>query len=312
MTVTRQIADAISRVNDITLLIHQKPDGDAIGSSVALYHALQENGKQVRIVCAQQIAPIFRRIVGSLPIEQKLPSKTDLIIVLDCGELHRTGFGRQLQSWRQTRKKVIAIDHHPKGDIQKVASCYHHSPIASATAEIVIDYLRELRCKISAEIATALLLGIYTDTGGFQHANTTSQTLGLASRLISYGGDLNLITQTFWRVQTPAQKRLWGKILSDIQINNCQIATALISRQDLRKAGATDDDVSGLANLLALIHEAKAALVMLETDNGWRGTLRTRHPNIDLGQLARFLGGQGQKKAAGFVATKEVFSGKIG
>lgn len=310
MTVVRRIVELLNGATDITLLIHQHPDGDAIGSSVALYEALTTVGKRPRIVCAQQIAPVFSRIVGRPIVEQKLPDKTDLILLLDCGEAHRTGFGRQLKN-PNLKTKIVVIDHHPKGDLYKLATHYHSDESASATAEIIVDYLRELRQKITAPIATALLLGIYTDTGGFQHANTTSRTLRLASRLISFGGNLNLITETFWRQLSPAKKRLWGKILSEIQISRCQILTAVVSQDHLQIAGATDEDVSGLANYLSLTHEAKAALVLLETETGWRGTLRTRHSGIDLSQLAKFFGGKGQKKAAGFITTKEVFSGKI-
>jgi nanoRNase/pAp phosphatase (c-di-AMP/oligoRNAs hydrolase) len=99
--------------------------------------------------------------------------------------------------------------------------------------------------------------------------------------------------------------------LSEISINKLGIVVAQVKRSHLKEAQSTIDDVAGLANLLALTSEAKLALVLIETESGWRGILRTRHRSVNLGRLARLLGGSGHKKAAGFMTTKDIFSGKI-
>lgn len=310
MTVERQIARILEGADDVTIVIHQQPDGDAIGSAVALQLGLQSKGKIARIVCVHDLPVVFKGIVGAVLVESNLPTKTDVIVILDCSELHRTGYGRQLTTLAKTTP-IVVIDHHAKGDTQKVARHYHFNDKVAATAELLFEYLTLLRIEITPKIATALLMAIYTDTGGFQHGNTSSRTFGLAARLVRCGGDLTLVSQSFIRAFNPAKKRLWGKILSEVTIGRFNVVTAVINAEDLRQAEATADDILGLANTLALINEARAALVMLEIAGAWRGVLRTRHASVDVGRLATLLGGKGQKKAAGFAATKAVFSGKI-
>lgn len=310
MTVARRIAQLLEGAHDVTIVIHQQPDGDAIGSALALQLGLQSKGKTARIVCIHDLPVVFKSIVGQISPEPNLPTETDAIIILDCGELHRTGYGRQLTTLAQSTP-IAVIDHHAKGDMSKIVRHYHFDEHVAATAEIMFDYLTLLRIEVTPAMATALLMAIYTDTGGFQHGNTSSRTFSLAARLVRCGGDLNLVSQAFIRSFNPAKKRLWGKILSEVTIGRFNIVTAIINAEDLHEAEATAEDILGLANTLALINEARAALVMMEIAGSWRGVLRTRHASVDVGRLAHLLGGKGQKKAAGFAATKAVFSGKI-
>lgn len=304
------IGELLKTSNDITLLVHQNPDGDAVGSAFALKMAMDELGKDVKIVCVQSFPDIFVSVVGKIDVNNSLPAKTDLLILLDCNELHRTGFTKQIKTLSK-KTPIAIIDHHGTGDVAGLAKASNCSESASSTTELIFDCLNELRLKITPEIATAILMGVYTDTGGFQHGNTTSRTLSLSSRLVRYGGDLNLISNTFIQTYSPAKRRLWGKVLSSVKINRMGLVTAIISNQLLKEAGAQTSDVSGLANIIALTNEAKAGLILVETNDGWRGTLRTRHMDIDLGRLAALLGGKGHKKAAGFSTTKRTFSGKI-
>lgn len=305
----RSASTLLANANDITLLVHQNPDGDAVGSSVALKLGLAKLGKQVKIICTQSFPEIFTGIVSAVETEARLPQQTDLLIILDCSELHRTGFAKQLKSLKA--KTIVVIDHHESGDLRKLSENIFSDNNAAATAELIYECLNELRVKITPEIATALLMGIYTDTGAFQHNNTTSSTLSLAARLVRYGADLSKISNTFLQTLSKPKRRLWGKILSELTINKFGMVCAVVPANLLVESGAEAADISGLANQLALTDEAKASLVLVETSQGWRGTLRTRCANVDLGRLATMLGGRGHKKAAGFTATKSVFSGKL-
>lgn len=303
------ICELFGQATDVTILVHQNPDGDAVGSSVALQLALQGLGKKTRIVCAQTFPDIFTSIVGPVQTQTKLPETTDLLVILDCSEFHRTGFARQLKT--VSAKKIAVIDHHDSSDLHKLSEYIWIDTTAAATTELIFECLRALRVAISPAMATALLLGLYTDTGAFQHNNTTSGTLALAGRLIRYGANLTNISTCFLQTVSKPKRKLWGKILSEITVNKFGIVRAVVNAQMLREAEAEPADISGLANILALTDEAKASLVLVETSTGWRGTLRTRHASVDVGRLATLLGGHGHKKAAGFTATKSVFSGKI-
>lgn len=305
----QKIAHFLNSVNQISVVIHQKPDGDAIGSAVALIKALEQKQKNAEIVCATPIPTIFEQIVGKVKASKSLAANCEAIVIIDCSELHRTGIGRQLK--RKLRPKIITIDHHANGNIAQVADFVAVDTKAAASAEIVYELIKEMRSFITPQIATSLLMGIYTDCGAFQHNNTTSRTLQTSGRLIREGADLQKIVSTFMRTLNQSKKRLWGKVIAESKLNNFGVVTAVISLNDLKNADASEEDINGLANVLSLANEARASLVLSETKDGWRGVLRTRHAHINLKKLARFLGGKGQKKAAGFLATKSIFSGKI-
>lgn len=302
MALLQDLSRALERAKRVGLLIHERPDGDAVGSATALALALGSS-KKVEIICATPIATIFHGVLADQPVKSELHMNDyDTLIILDCGELHRTGFGPLLRT-RPDGLTVIVIDHHRTGNLQKLANYYLGDPEASSTAELVASCLQTMRAAMTQPIAQALLVGLYTDTGGFQHPNTSSRALRVASRLISFGANLPQISQTFFRHRSVKQTKLWGLVLADLRINRLGIAVGRVSRAQLQEVRATGQDVAGLVNLLALVTEARAALLLTETAAGWQGSLRTRHAHIDLGRLARYFGGRGHKKAAGFSVT---------
>lgn len=307
MTPLAKIASLVENAKSITLVLHQKPDGDAIGSAAALCYALPE--KKISVVSADAIPELFLRSVRLPKTSRTVDSEPDLVVILDCSELHRTGIKERLK--KVSREKIIVLDHHDGGDLPRLAGHCHIDSRYSATGQIVEALLKEMRRPISGQIADALMLAIYCDTGGFTHSNTSKEVLTTVSRLIRYGASVEKIHRLFAREFSPAKRKLWGKILTDLQINRWGVVLATIGARDMEKSGASPEDILGLANIIALTHEARAALVLVEQPDSWRGILRTRHSNIDLGRLAKMFGGKGFKKAAGFTATKEIFSGKI-
>lgn len=310
MTGWERLCNDISRAKSISLVVHERPDGDALGSAAALFHAFR-NKKKIEIVCATSVPDVFAPLLGKVAITNELSRDCRLFILLDCAQWHRTGFEAELAEAQREKCRIIAFDHHPNCSISKHVDGSAHDPEASSTAEIVARCLHELRVPINSKIADALLLGIYTDTGGFRHPNTSSQTLRLASRLISYGASLEKLHQAFESRRTLHKTRLWGEVLSNISINKFGIAVAKIDRSTLEKVGASIEDASGLSNNLSMLHGAKVAMVLIETSKGWKASLRTRKPNIDLRRLVKYFGGRGTHKASGFLATTDLFSGKI-
>lgn len=299
----KRAARLLEGAKTVGLVIHQQPDGDAIGAASALAIALRAAGKTVTIFCATPVPKLFTTIVGPLGCDDTLPT-ADALVLLDCSDLHRTGCGRQLQTLAKKGRTIIVIDHHTSGDWPSVTKQCFVNPKASSTAEMVFELLTHLRAPITSNIATALLLGVYADTGGFTHANTTDAALKLAGRLGYYGGDLNLISRSLCRVESAPKAKLWGQVMSELTLTKLGIVVARVSLGQFDETKTTLEDVGGLANALALVEEARAALVLIETAGGYRGILRTRHHNINLGRLARLLGGAGRPSAAGFTATK--------
>lgn len=300
----------LKEAQSLTLIIHERPDGDAIGSALALWHAFHIS-KSVEIVCSTDVARIFSQVVGDFQVKNTISTTTELIVLIDCANARRSGFEKELATASQNGKRIIAFDHHSHCSFQKIAAVTVHDPLSSSTAEIVFDCLADLRISITPEIAQCLLLGVYTDTGGFQHTNTTSKTLRAVSRLIRLGANLEQLRSVFGEHRTLAKMKLWGTVFSNVRLNPLGIVSIRINKETLRLCGADLSDVAGIANNLALLKEARAAVVLVETERGWKASVRTRHPHIDLRRLTYYFGGKGTQKATGFLATKELLSGKI-
>lgn len=292
------LTEAVKQAEYIDLVIHCQPDGDAMGAATALKLALGD--KQVRIVCATEVPAVFAALVNQ-PVEKSLSDQVELIITLDCSQLDRTGLVKEITAKVKKSAKLAVIDHHENGDSSKLASFELRNTTVSSTAELVYLLLRSLRRPISAPIAQAILLGLYSDTGAFRHPNTSQQTLLIAGRLIASGASIEPIAQALSHQLTSEQRRLWGNILQTIQITEQNLAVAVVSRQlinNIKEATA----LAGLVNNLALIQEARAAMLIIETETGWQCQLRTRHANVNLRRLAGYFGGGGTRQTAGFTS----------
>lgn len=308
MSTAKSIAGSLRLANSIVLILHQHPDGDAIGSALALERILPD--KKIKLACATPIPGVFTEALGPFSIDSTLSPSTGLLVVLDCPDLKRTGFSKELLRLAK-RKKVVVIDHHQQGDLVALANEYYHDLVASSTCEMVANIIDELRLPFTSEVATPLLLGIHTDTGGFQYANTSSNTLRLAARLVRQGADYQRVRSTLEPHRDLKKMRLWGEVLGSVSINSLGIAVARVSKATLAKTSATETDLAGLAKYLCSIEGTKATLVLVETDDGWRGSLRTRSRTFNVGRLAKLLGGNGGRKVAGFLATEAPFSGTL-
>lgn len=302
------IAGSLRLANSIVLILHQHPDGDAIGSALALVRALPE--QKIKLACVSPIAEVFTEALGLFAVEKNLSPSASLFVVLDCPDMKRTGFASDLTRLAK-RKKIVVVDHHQQGDLANIANEYYHDAEASSTCEMVANIIDELRLPISPSIATPLLLGIHTDTGGFQYANTSSNTLRLAAKLVRQGADYQRLRLTLEPHRDLKKMRLWGEILGSVSINSLGIAVARVSKATLAKTGATETDLAGLAKYLCSIEGTKATLVLVETGEGWRGSLRTQSRTFNVGRLAKLLGGNGGRKVAGFLATEAPFSGTL-
>lgn len=306
---------SILEERDSFLLIgHEKPDGDCIGSMIALSLALKSMSKKVDMVCSDEIPEIFSFLEETKEFKKDfLIGEYEVLILVDNGDLRRTGFiERMLKLPKKT--VLINIDHHIKNDIWKLANINYADENASSTATLIFDILTGLKVKITPKIATALLLGIYNDTGGFQHSNTSEKVLEVVSSLMSAGANLDLISKNVYHARSTSSLKLWGVALDRMVFDkNSGLVISTITRKDIKEAGATEDEVSGLVNLMSIITEVKAALLLYECENGkLRGSLRTEKNGIDVSALAKLFGGGGHKKAAGFTIEGKLEMNKAG
>jgi phosphoesterase RecJ-like protein len=202
---------------------------------------------------------------------------------------------------------VINIDHHPKNDLHKIATLNLVDYNVSSTSEIVFELLNEMRAPMEKNIATALLTGLYTDTGGFKHSNTSPETLNIAGELLKMGARIKLITKNVSLNKSVPAMRLWGIALARLHHNSeLKIVSSVLTRKDLTDCDASYDDIAGVVNLINTIPDSRAAILFFETpEHEIRASIRTEDDGVDVSRLAAIFGGGGHKKAAGFTVQGE-------
>ncbi len=308
MEIIESIVSLINKYDNFLLVIHQSPDGDTIATSLAMQMALKKLGKNVISVCKDEIPKPFLFLPEVDTVKNDfLVGDFDVIIVLDCGDLRRTGFPERLKEFAKHKKMLINIDHHPKNDLHKVANINLFDEEAAAVSEIVYDLLRMLHVKLDKDIATCFLTSLYTDTGGFKHSNITPRSLENASVWMAHGAKLKLITKNISLNRSVASLKLWGVALSRIRKNSFGLVASVVTREDIESVSATDADLSGVVNMINTIPGSKAAILLSETEDGKvKASLRTESEDIDVSRLAAIFGGGGHKKASGFTIPGQI------
>lgn len=298
-----KVASKLTLHDKTLLIVHENPDGDTLASASVLYQILKSIGKSPAMVCKDSVPKPFLFLTDMDKIRSDmLFGDYELIVVIDCGDLKRTGFDERLKDFAKKQRNLINIDHHPKNDLHKIANINLVDFNASSTAEIIWELLGELDFAMDKNIATALLCGLYTDTGGFKHSNTSEKTLKIASELLKSGARIKLITKNVNLNKKFSALKLWGVALERIfEHPDFKISSTVITRDDLESCNASDDDISGAVNLINTIPDSRAALLFCETADGKiRASLRTEDEGIDVSKIAALFSGGGHKKASGF------------
>jgi len=294
----------ITSFNKILIMIHENPDGDTLAASSAIFQVLKKMGKSPEMVCKDDIPRPFLFLPEMGKIKKDfLFGDFDIILAIDCGDIRRTGFDDRLKSFSRKKSKfLINIDHHPKNDLHKIANLNLVDFEASSTSEIIWEMLSEMDIEIDKNIATALFTGLYTDTGGFKHSNTSKKTLEIASELLKHGARIKLVNRNVSLNKTIPAMKLWGVALTRLHRNSkLKIISSVITREDLKKCQATYEDIAGVVNLINTIPDSKAAILFFETpENTIRASIRTEDNGVDVSRLAAIFGGGGHKKASGF------------
>ncbi len=297
--ISREILARLKSGSRILIAAHEHPDGDAVGSSLALWHALRLQGKDATVFVPDPPPEYLSFLPGSAALTFTKPtiSAFDVVVVLDCTALFRAHLSEELKG----HPCVIVIDHHvgnpQEGTLNLVISA------AAATSHILHELFRFGDVPVTRDMATCLLTGIFTDTGSFMHNSTTPEILALAAELMNRGARLSHIAhETYQKKELPAL-RIWGEAFSRVMVNNrTGAAMSVITYEDLANYGATRDDLDGVVNMLNTLPQTKFALLLTEYEPGKiKGSLRSEpHKGVDVSAIAQKLGGGGHKLAAGF------------
>jgi len=347
----QQALELIKNSNKILLTTHARPDGDAIGSLIAIFLVLKKLGRDVTAVLSDAIPRFLSFLPGTGEISSSLsgsrdfiisidqsktkasslsysidgdrlnivivpsfgefkPSdvvfsqgafKFDLIIILDCPDFDQIGktFDENASLFLET--PTINIDHHATNEYYATVNLVDLT--ATSTCEILVGVLEALGKELIDEnVATCLLAGIITDTGSFQHSNTTPKSFTIAAQLIANGARQQEIIKYIYKTKPLTTLKLWGRVLSKIrQDKENRMVWSVVSYQDLIESGAGEEEISGVidellssapeTDVVFLISERKPRLIYC--------SLRTAK-GVSASKIATSFGGGGHQEAAGF------------
>lgn len=291
--------ERIAKAQKIVLLAHRKPDGDTLGATLALHFGLRAMGKETTLACWDTPADVYHFLPD---IERFVtdfsPSLFDLGIVSDAGASYMTKFHERYPDLF-TVLPFINIDHHPSNDNYGAVNIVH--PTAASTTMITFAFLKYCGMPVTRQMATALLTGLYTDTGSLRHSNTTPEVYRTAAALLKLGGNLPLIINTIFKTKPLGTLRLWGRVLSNIRTNEDGVTLSVATNQDIKDCDSDEEALSGVIDYLNAVPDAKFSVLLSEDSMGHvKGSFRTMRDDVDLSAIAGVFGGGGHKKAAGF------------
>jgi phosphoesterase RecJ-like protein len=298
-----RILDEIRTADKFVLLTHEYPDGDALGSLVAMHRVLLALGKDSVMFMAADEFPLpheyrFFRFDG---LQSQPPADLDerTIIFLDCGNIDRN----PVHAFKGDDAHILNIDHHH--DNTRFGTVNHVVEDASCTAEIVWDLMSTLGVPPTVDIAEALYVGLVTDTGKFMYENTGPRAHIMAAEMIAAGVDVYEIYRRLYEGMPYPKLELLGRALRNLQrFDEGRLTVSRLSRDDFRLAGAEESYSEGIIDHLRSVEGTKVAALareLLDGDSGRKKvSLRATDGDVDVSAIARAGGGGGHRQAAGF------------
>ncbi len=287
------VVDALANGSSFVLSSHARPDGDSIGSQLALAHALRALGKTVRIVNHDPPPAYLRTLPGVAAIEvaDSVDDRADAAVVLECGTLERTevaGLDRQ---------PVINIDHHAGNALYGALNWF--DPGAAACAEMIHDLIAALGVSLTPAIGAALYAGILTDTGSFRHANITPRTFETCRNVAACGVDVAALAAAIYQNSSLGKLRLTGRLLHEMRLEaGGRVAVLQVDEALLRDTGCPPDDMEGVINLPLSARDVEAVIMIRTLDGVTRASLRSKGM-VDVRAVAATFGGGGHRNASG-------------
>jgi bifunctional oligoribonuclease and PAP phosphatase NrnA len=293
-TTITDVADAIRSRRRFVIASHVRPDGDAIGSQLAMAFALERLGKQARVV-SRDVPPAPMLAfpgVSDIEITDHIDDPGDAVIVMECGDLARTGVKGLDAGF------VINIDHHPGNTMYGALNWFDVS--AAACGEMVFDLVAALGVPLTLEIATHVYVAILTDTGSFHYSSITPRTFEICRQCTEAGVSPPAVARSIFDSNNLGRLKLFGAVLSRMRLDDSgRIAIVYVDRQLAEDCGGTYDDTEGLINLPLTVKEILAVVFFKENGPGdWRVSMRSKG-DIDVNAVATVFGGGGHKNASG-------------
>lgn len=291
------LLSAIRRFERFLIATHVRPDGDAVGSLLALTHMLERLGKTADPFCQDPIPPNYRFLPGSDRIGSRIadPSSYEAAVLVDCADFGRVG-GELGEAIRAIGYLVI-IDHHlthvPFGDV------FWNRTNSSSTCEMLYDLCLGLGIDIDVPIASSLYTGILTDTGSFRFSNTTRKVLDIASALVGWGAQPSEIAQQVFDSTSAQSLQLLGRVLATLSFHADQrIATAELTQRMFSETSTSPADSEGFINFLRSVGSVQIAMLFREGADGRVHVSMRSKGAVNVAAFAQKYGGGGHQHAA--------------
>ena len=293
------------------VLTHSRPDGDGLGSAVALAHSARAAGKAVQLFVPDEIPPRYSFLFdGDAPAPlrsfEQAADGVDLIVIVDtCVFEQLDGLESPI---RRRRDKVVVIDHHQTS--QDIAAVQWIDASASATGVMVGELLAELGWPIDRETAEALVTAVVCDTGWFRFSNTDARTLRAVAGWLDVGARADRIYAWLYQCDRPERLELLRLMLGSLELHcDGRLAVMTLRRRDFQQSGARQDETENLINESLRLASVEAAMLLTENAECVRVSLRSREP-VDVAEIAKRFGGGGHARAAGLRTSEDIDTAK--
>jgi len=295
--ILRRIAEEIRGGHSFLISTHQNPEGDAIGSVLALGLALKSLGKDALILTQDPVPEVLAFLPGTGEIIHKAPvnRRFDIALAVDCGDRPRLG---EEFSKVQGIGKIINIDHHVSngffGDLNLI------DPGASSAAEIIYALIQTLPAPFTREVAENIYTGLLTDTGSFHYSNTSPKTFSVARACLLAGVDPWEVSQKVYDTQPLPRLRLLPRVLDTLELlEDGRVSAVVVTQQMLKEAGATVAMTEDFINFARSVEGVEVALLFREvTSQKYRVSMRSRGA-VDVARIAGQFQGGGHPAASG-------------
>lgn len=291
------VVEAVRAARTVLLLTHARPDGDGIGSTLALRIAFQKLGKEVSLANRDPFPRNYSFLHGAdtVVVTPRVEGRWDLAIVCDAGDPAQLS---GIIDFPSQAGQVLCLDHHdrrvPFGGLEYIVED------AAATGEVAYDLIRALGVSVDASMAACLYVALLTDTGSFQYSCTTPRTLQLAAELIATGIPFPEICERVFHTYTAAQVKLWGQTLSSLGVTaNGKIATVRLTREQMLASGSAATSTEGFINPVRAIETVEVAAFFCEMGPAETKLSMRSRGAVDVAELAATFGGGGHQKASG-------------
>ncbi len=289
-----QLSSKLKSEKSAALFCHIRPDGDTLGSALALCLCLNNLGIKSEVFCDDSVPPRFLFLNSASLVKSQFDNaEYSAFVAIDCADITRLGDFAQLFS---EHKNTYSIDHHISNT--RYAK-YNYVVDNASNSENVLSLIKEMGGAINTEIANLLAMGIMTDTGNFKHQNVTANTLFSAGELIEKGANLNVIHYNMFSKQSKARAKLFGHTMANLRyFLEDKLVIATVMQKDMEQVGAVANETEGFIDFLMGIESVQVGICILEVNKD-KFKISFRSKSTDVNAVANMFGGGGHVLASG-------------